>query len=77
MGERKPASAILTALNAATPSSWDEVWAAWCPACQEECIPLPSGRCGFCGMNLLGQPTRAYDEPPLTQEVVTAKSQAA
>jgi hypothetical protein len=69
------ASTTLKALDAATPSSWEDVWAAWCPACLEECIPMRDGRCGFCGMTLLGQPTRRYDEAPLTAESV--KSQVA
>lgn len=70
MRKRTPASALLQRLEAATPSSWGDIWAAWCRNCNEECIPMPDGRCGFCGGSLLGAPTRRYDEPPLTTDVV-------
>ena len=46
---------------------WNDVWAAWCPTCLQECMPMPSGRCGFCETSLVGQPTREWDEPPLKE----------
>jgi hypothetical protein len=46
------------------PSHWDTVWAAWCPTCEQESMPLSTGCCGFCDTNLAGQPTRGpYDQP--------------
>lgn len=47
------------------PVCWDEVWAAWCPQCQDECMPLKDGVCPFCDSLLFGQPTRAASEPKL------------
>jgi len=46
---------------------WSRVWAAWCPSCRQECIPMRSGRCGFCDTSLVGQPTRESYEPPLEE----------
>jgi hypothetical protein len=47
------------------PSYWTGIWAAWCPTCEQEAMPMPSGRCGWCDTNLAGQPTRRWFEPPL------------
>lgn len=46
-------------------SHWDSVWAAWCPTCAEEAMPLSSGICGFCDTYLTGQRTRGPYDPPL------------
>lgn len=55
---------------------WRGVWAAWCPTCEQETMPLPSGRCAFCDTHLAGQPTRAAGEPPLmSSAVVQSKPQ--
>ena len=48
------------------PSHWGKVWAAWCPTCEQEAMPLPSGICGICDTSLAGQPTRGPYEKPLT-----------
>jgi hypothetical protein len=47
-------------------SYWSSVWAAWCPTCEQETMPFPSGRCAFCNSHLEGQPTRGPYDPPLT-----------
>lgn len=47
-------------------SYWSSVWAAWCPTCEQETMPFPSGRCAFCDLHLEGQPTRGANDPPLT-----------
>lgn len=47
------------------PSYWDSVWAAWCPTCRQEAMPLSSGCCGFCDTQLAGQRTRGAYDPPL------------
>lgn len=68
------------ARSAAAPSAhaqygwnyWRSIWAAWCPTCQQETMPFPSGRCGFCNTHLAGQPTRQAHEPALTAEAVAA-----
>ena len=49
-------------------SQWRDVWAAWCPTCRQECIPLDSGICGWCNTKLDGQPTRGPLDAPLTEE---------
>ncbi len=50
------------------PSHWDKVWAAWCPTCGQEAIPLSTGCCGFCDTNLAGQATRGPHDAPLTAD---------
>ena len=50
------------------PSYWRTIWAAWCPKCKQECMPLLTGTCGFCDTPLIGQPTRGPYDPPLTRE---------
>jgi hypothetical protein len=57
-------SVTLARLRAA---NWDEVWAAWCPTCHQECMPMPRGTCAFCDTSLIGQPTREPHEPPLEE----------
>jgi hypothetical protein len=47
------------------PSHWRDVWAAWCPTCEQDTMPMPSGCCGWCDTHLSGQPTRQWFEPPL------------
>ena len=47
------------------PSHWRGVWAAWCPTCEQDTMPMPSGCCGWCDTNLAGQPTCDWFEPPL------------
>lgn len=47
-------------------SYWRSLWAAWCPTCQQETMPFPSGRCAFCDTHLEGQPTRGPRDPRLT-----------
>lgn len=54
-------------------SDWSKIWAAWCPFCRQECIPMPSGRCGFCDTSLVGQATRCPNEPPLEEEQLIAE----
>jgi hypothetical protein len=61
-------SAVLAGgLAIPTAPLWTEIWAAWCPTCRQECVPMPSGRCGFCDASLLGQPTRNWNAPPLEE----------
>lgn len=63
MSYRRAACAPIRSLRL-PPSYWDKVWAAWCPTCHQEAMPLSTGCCGFCDTNLAGQPTRGpYDEP--------------
>lgn len=47
------------------PSHWKHVWAAWCPTCEQDTMPMPTGCCGWCDTDLTGQPTREWFEPPL------------
>lgn len=49
-------------------SHWDDVWAAWCPTCRQEAMPLTTGCCGFCDTNLAGQVTRGPYDDPLTAD---------
>jgi hypothetical protein len=57
------------------PSYWDGVWAAWCPTCKQEAMPLSSGCCGFCGTQLAGQPTREAHDAPLTGPTPSSSGQ--
>lgn len=52
-------------------SYWSSVWAAWCPTCEQETMPFPSGRCAFCDTHLEGQPTREPHDLPLTRGLTT------
>src|ERR1700710_2875456 len=45
---------------------WRAVWAAWCPTCNQETMPFPSGRCAFCDAHLQGQLARGPYDPHLT-----------
>lgn len=47
------------------PAHWAQVWAAWCPVCEQETMPLNTGCCGFCDTNLAGQVTRGPYDPPI------------
>lgn len=60
-----------TALRRRGWSYWGSVWAAWCPTCEQETMPFPSGRCAFCDTHLEGQPTRGPHDPPLAGSLLT------
>lgn len=47
-------------------SHWSKVWAAWCPTCEQEAMPLSTGCCGWCDTHLAGQPTRGPYDPRIT-----------
>lgn len=70
MKKREPRERRLGSIPTSMPTGgdgwnyWRAVWAAWCPACAQETMPFPSGRCGFCDTHLRGQPIRGpYDQP--------------
>ena len=54
-------------------SFWRHIWAAWCSTCRDECVPFPSGRCGWCDSRLDPRLTRSAYEPPLTERSVAAR----
>lgn len=76
MSKTEVSAALASRLASLTVTQWDEVWAAWCPDCRQECVPMTSGRCGFCDASLLGQPTRNWNEPPLEEGRLTVRVMA-
>lgn len=70
MSSHFSAQALRTHARRLPPSYWSKVWAAWCPSCQQEAMPLSSGCCGWCDTDLYGQPTRGPYDPPLVAPCV-------
>jgi hypothetical protein len=74
LSKTEPYDALASRLASLKATHWSDVWAAWCPNCRQECVPMPSGRCGFCDASLVGQPMRNWNEPPLLEGRLTVRA---